>query len=555
MGIRQKLMLLAGIPIAALVIVFAVSFVTVGDLRQSAQEIHGDSLRTLILTSDVIVRFKEQNALVARAPAETDLAKVGAYQNDFNARADEIIRLMADYVASAPNAAVAAKIAAMQGDVKAYRDAGTGVFKSSLLFAQDDAVGQLNGPVASAEKTVRDSLADIGRSAQDGAAAKVAAINSTAGTARVALVILIVVLVAGAGGAALTIGNTIILSITGLAQTLERVAATGDMSLRATVSGTDETSHAALALNHFLGDLEPVMEDLRGVMGAVAQGDLSRQVTTAAKSKLVGDIKTDVNTSITALSQALRTVMDNIRQMATAAEQTGRAIEQISESAQVQLSAVRQVAVGIEQTAQAVEDVSANASTSSTHARQAAALVDDGRTQIDTMVGTVNAIAANAAEIGKITEVIGKIAGQTNMLSLNAAIEAARAGDAGKGFAVVAEEVGKLAEHSGRSVNEINTLIAKADAETDHGVTLSKKVKASIDQIATGVAESDRMASAIAAAMQQQAASVQEIRASMGELTRIGETNASASEEVSATMRELSHLADQTRAEVSHFKF
>ena len=150
---------------------------------------------------------------------------------------------------------------------------------------------------------------------------------------------------------------------------------------------------------------------------------------------------------------------------------------------------------------------------------------------------------------------IGQIASQTNMLSLNAAIEAARAGEAGKGFAVVAEEVGKLADHSGRSVSEINTLVEKADAETSKGVRVAGVVGDSIDQISKGVGESEKMANAIAAAVEQQSASVEEIRASMNQLQSIGESNAAASEEVTATMVELARLADQTRNEVERFRF
>ncbi len=342
--------------------------------------------------------------------------------------------------------------------------------------------------------------------------------------------------------------------LSGLCGLIKTVEGSGDLSLRAEVTSQDEVGQTAAAFNRLMDELAEVMDGANSVMDKVAANDLSQRITVAARGDFA-QLKNNLNRSLDSLSSALRLVIGNIRQVAAAIGQASTAIGQISDGAQSQMNSIRQIAGGINQSAKAVEDVSANARASSTYARQAADLVESGKTQIDEMVSSVNTIATNAKEISKITDTIGQIAAQTNMLSLNAAIEAARAGDAGRGFAVVAEEVGKLAEHSGRSVSEIDDLIEKAGAETERGVAVSMQVKASVDQIANGVAESDRMAGAIASAMEQQSHSVQEIRASIEELSRIGETNASASEEVTATMMELSRLADQTRAEIEQFRF
>jgi len=332
------------------------------------------------------------------------------------------------------------------------------------------------------------------------------------------------------------------------------VERTGDLSLRAEVSGNDEFSRTGRALNGFLANMEAVLTDLRTVMTAVAAGDLTRSVQVRTSGKLAQDIKDNVNRSLAALSAALRAVTDNISQVAAATGQVSAAVGQISDGALNQLNAVKQIAVGIKQSAHAIEEVAANAQASSGHAREAAALVSDGRDNVAGMVQSVSAISARARDISKITGVIDRIASQTNMLSLNAAIEAARAGEAGKGFAVVAEEVGKLAEHSGRSVSEINDLIETASAETITGVEAARVVGDNIDRIDRVVSESDRMAAAIATAMQQQAAAMEEVRANVDNLAHIGETNASASEEVTATMVELARLADHTSAEIDRFK-
>ena len=369
----------------------------------------------------------------------------------------------------------------------------------------------------------------------------------------VAIIIGLISVVLGIG-LSIAISNSITGGIGALSLLVKKIEETGDLSLRADASGNDELAEMARGLNALMHEIDSVMTATNAAMDKVAANDLSARVTVTAKGD-AGRLKDNLNRSLTALSGALRNVANNIRQVAAATGQASSAIGQISDGSQSQMHAIRQITVGLAQTARAVEEVSASAQMSSTHAREAASLVNEGRGRIVEMVQTVNAIASSAKEITKITDVIGQIARQTNMLSLNAAIEAARAGEAGKGFAVVAEEVGKLADHSGRSVSEINALVERADAETARGVQVAGIVGGSIDKIAQGVSESEKMANAIAAAVEQQSVSVEEIRANMEQLQTIGETNASASEEVTATMVELARIAQQTRSEVERFTF
>ena len=367
-------------------------------------------------------------------------------------------------------------------------------------------------------------------------------------------VIALVGIAFGTGLAVLFIRRNISAPLDHLAKTIHAIEESGDLSLRIDLSGNDELARMGSAINTLLNEIDGVMKAANICMDQVAANDLSARISMAATGD-AGRLAGNINASLGALSVTLKSVMSNVRQMAAATAQVSTAIGQISDGSHSQMNAIKQLALGINQTASAVEEISGSAVYSSTHAREAAALVNNGQGRIVEMVQTVNAIASSAKEIVKITDVIGQIASQTNMLSLNAAIEAARAGDAGKGFAVVAEEVGKLADHSGRSVNEINALVEKANADTAKGVQVAGIVGGSIDQIAKSVSESEMMANAIAAAVEQQSQSVEEIRANIGQLEVIGQTNASASEEVTATMIELSHLAGQIRAEIEIFRF
>jgi methyl-accepting chemotaxis protein len=366
--------------------------------------------------------------------------------------------------------------------------------------------------------------------------------------------ILLVATLLVVGGASLIIGTGVIRAATNLKQTLLTIESTGNLSLRAEVRGKDELGQAGVALNGFLDDLEPVLTDMKDVMSAVAAGDLSRRVVVSASSKLVNDIKDNVNRSIAALARVLNTVKSNISQVATATDQVNQAIGQIADGAQTQVGVLRQIAARVRETSHSIEEASARAHASSTCARDAAAAVTDNRDNVAALVDLTNTISSNALEVARIAEIIERLAAQTNLLSLNASIEAARAGEAGKGFAVVAQAVGKLAEQSSRSATDIASHNERAFAETMRGVELAQSVDDGMARIAGTTEESDRMAAAIAEAMKQQSAAVGAIDSNIESLSRIGESNAAATEEVTVTMVELARLADHTRTTINAFK-
>jgi methyl-accepting chemotaxis protein len=247
-------------------------------------------------------------------------------------------------------------------------------------------------------------------------------------------------------------------------------------------------------------------------------------------------------------------VTDNIRQVAMAAEQASAAVSQVSDGSKMQLDALRLSATALDQSAHAIADVAQNMGRASEQARNAASLVASGIGQMDAMVQLVLAISQNSLKINKIADAISLIAAQTNMLSLNASIEAARAGIHGRGFTVVAEEVRKLAESSRTLAQEIADEVRQSTDQAEKGVDMVRQVSANMQQIAGGVRESDKLSNSIATAMSEQQVTVTDINHNVTELTRIGQANATAAEEISATMLDLARLAEKTRRAVEEFK-
>ena len=300
--------------------------------------------------------------------------------------------------------------------------------------------------------------------------------------------------------------------------------------------------------------LQLMMGDIGHVMSSVSQGDLTSRVQADGRGDLA-QLKDNINLSLDALARTLKEINTNTQLLATQANQTSQAVEQISAGADTQTTAIRQVSTALRMTADSISEVSSNTESASYQSRESVALVRSGKEKMLQMAEVVNNIAANSQKINKISEVIESIAYRTNLLSLNAAIEAARAGEQGKGFAVVADEVGKLAISSADSTKEIAVLVKQASAEAKRAVETVANVNEDMNRIEAGAGKTDGMLQRISAAVEEQSSALQEIDVNVANLSHIAASNANASEELTATAIELAKIADNNRREVEMFSF
>ena len=300
--------------------------------------------------------------------------------------------------------------------------------------------------------------------------------------------------------------------------------------------------------------LQAMMGDIGHVMSSVSHGDLTRRVQAQGRGDLE-KLKHNINQSLDALGGSLKEINTNTQLLATQANETSQAVEQIAAGADTQTTAIRQVSTALSMTAQSIADVSNNTESASYQSRESVEFVRSGKEKISRMVEVVNNIAANSQKINKISEVIESIANRTNLLSLNAAIEAARAGEQGKGFAVVADEVGKLAISSAESTKEIAVLVKQASEEAKRAVETVAEINEDMNRIEVGAGKTDGMLQRISAAVEEQSSALQEIDMNVANLNQIAASNASASEELTATAIQLARIADNNRREVEAFSF
>ncbi len=271
-----------------------------------------------------------------------------------------------------------------------------------------------------------------------------------------------------------------------------------------------------------------------------------------------------------------RKIMEIAEMVASSAATISVQTSSVQEGANTQNMLMRETLQSIQQMNDTIMDVARNAGSASDQANagqskasegsgvvsQAMKSIDTVHEQAATLRASLESLGGQAEAIGKIMNVISDIADQTNLLALNAAIEAARAGEAGRGFAVVADEVRKLAEKTMGATSEVRHAIENIQngaarnisvmGEVSNSVTqatdLSRKSGEALTQIVSLVSDTNGQVAAIAAAAEEQSASSEEIRRSVEEVTRLSEKTVDQLRTSGEAARELSGLAEQLRA-------
>ncbi|WP_053214772.1 methyl-accepting chemotaxis protein [Pseudomonas sp. Q12-87] len=335
---------------------------------------------------------------------------------------------------------------------------------------------------------------------------------------------------------------------------------------------------AALAITRqIVGPLEQTLK----VAEHIAAGDLTHNLSSERRDEL-GQLQRAMQGMTVGLRQLIGGISEGVTQIASAAEQLSAVTEQTSAGVNSQKVETDQVATAMHEMTATVQEVARNAEQASEattaadqQAREGEKVVGEAIAQIERLSNAVGDsteamghLKRESDKIGSVLDVIKSVAQQTNLLALNAAIEAARAGEAGRGFAVVADEVRSLAQRTQKSTEEIEQLVLSLQTGTeqvatsldnsrnltDSSVELTRRAGGSLGNITRTVSAIQSMNQQIAAAAEQQSAVAEEINRSVVNVRDVSEQTAASSEETAASSAELARLGAHLQTLVGRFR-
>ncbi|MFM5230755.1 methyl-accepting chemotaxis protein [Aeromonas media] len=333
---------------------------------------------------------------------------------------------------------------------------------------------------------------------------------------------------------ALNVAYRPILSLRDLVLELSR--GSGDLTRRLTVTSTDDLGQISAGINRFIERLQEMMGEVREASGQLNSGIEGLASQTGSAQGLLADHVRETEQVVTAINEMSRTAVSVSESAASTAQLTGQSQQLASQSRRVVDQAMASVT----------------------------ALV----TEVETTAHSIAAMQQDVQQIGSILGVIGGIAEQTNLLALNAAIEAARAGEQGRGFAVVADEVRSLAGRTQKSTAEIQTMLTRLQRGTQTVVVAmgntrqscqdaaenTSKVNASLDLMAGEVVEINDLISHIATAAEQQSAVAEEINRNMSAIAEVITQLKGNGERTVESSTSMQHTYDRLREIVGHFR-
>lgn len=317
--------------------------------------------------------------------------------------------------------------------------------------------------------------------------------------------------------------------------------AKGNLDVSIDVKTEDEVGELAVSIDktvHRLKEYIDYIDEISQVLADMADGKLAINL----KYAYVGEfqkVKDALNHISDSMTEVMTSIVEGANQVSVGSDDLAKAAQGMAENTETQAASIEELLATATTVAEQVKVNKDNSDKSAAYTNEVAQVMENSKSQMAQMREAMDKIQESSKQVVGVIKAIEDIASQTNLLSLNASIEAARAGDAGKGFAVVAGEIGGLANESANAVNTTRDLINVSLEEIEKGNTIVNDVITSLDNAVERVRIANGMIQDTAKTADTQMKSIDQIRDGIQDMSQVVQDNSAMAEETSATSEEL----------------
>ena len=316
---------------------------------------------------------------------------------------------------------------------------------------------------------------------------------------------------------------------------------------------TSELGMLVNSIHETKRELKTYIKDIDEKLAQMAQGNMDLNITATYRGEFL-PIRNAMQQILDSLNDALYHIRQTAFQVSNESQRMAAGAQTLSEGAVQQASTVEELSAGIQDISGQVGQTSLDAAEARQYTMSASEQLQVCSSKMNALTKAISDISESSKQISGITKAIEDISFQTNILALNASVEAARAGAAGKGFAVVADEVQRLASKRAESAKSITELIDASVEQVRYGTTLSEETTQALLEVVNSAQQSSELVDQIAHSAQAQALSLKQLTEGMELISSVVQTNAATAEESASSAEELRQQAEKLEASVQRFQ-